>query len=190
MGTPDSNERVTAVTGAVLFVLLGLIGLTVLSVRSLLPQHLFLGFLLIPPLGLKMASTGYRFARYYLGDPAFRAAGPPPLALRVLAPFVVLSTIGLFVTGLELWLFGLRFGSIWVAAHKVMFLIWLPATAIHVLSYLGKSTDAVAKELSTADAGAFSRRSLVVGSLIAGIVLAVASLSYATPFIFFPEGSG
>jgi hypothetical protein len=190
VGTPDSNERVTAVTGAVLFVLLGLIGLTVLSVRSLLPQHLFLGFLLIPPLGLKMASTGYRFARYYLGDPAFRAAGPPPLALRLLAPFVVLSTVGVFVTGLELWLFGLRFGSIWVAAHKVMFLIWLPATAIHVLSYLGKSTDAVAKELSTADAGAFSRRSLVVGSLIAGIVLAVASLSYATPFIFFPEGSG
>ena len=85
-----ANERLTSLTGALLFVLLGLIGITVLNVRALLPQHLFLGFVLIPPLGLKMATTGYRFARYYLGDSAFRAAGPPHLALRLIAPIVVL----------------------------------------------------------------------------------------------------
>ena len=185
-----ANERLTSLTSALLFVLLGLIGITVLSVRELLPQHLFLGFVLIPPLALKMTSTGYRFARYYLGDPAFRAAGPPRLALRLLAPLIVLSTIGLFVTGLELWLFGLRFGSLWVAAHKLMFVIWLPATAIHVLSYVGRSTDAVTRELAARDERAMSRRALVVGSLIAGVVLALASLTYATPFIFFSEGSG
>jgi hypothetical protein len=184
----EANERLTALTGGLLFVLLGLIGITALSVRSLLPQHLLLGFALIPPLALKMASTGYRFARYYLGDPAYRQAGPPQWFLRVLAPIVVVATLGLFVTGLELWFFGLQFGSVWVAAHKVMFLVWLPATAIHVLAYVNKTSQAVAEEFSSPVADAFSRRSLVVGSLVAGAVLAAASLTYASPFIFFREG--
>src|SRR5436305_9445058 len=95
-----ANERLTALSSAVLFVLLGLIGITVLRVRGLLPQHLFLGFVLIPPLAVKMASTGYRFVRYYLGDAPYRRAGPPQLYLRLLAPVVVLSTIGVFVTRL------------------------------------------------------------------------------------------
>src|SRR5579864_6619169 len=107
----EVNERLTALTGGVLFVLLGLIGITILSVRSLLPQHFLLGFLLIPPLGLKMASTGYRFMRYYLGDADYRRAGPPQPYLRLLAPLVVVTTLAVFATGLELWLFGLRFGS-------------------------------------------------------------------------------
>ncbi|HZQ48773.1 MAG TPA: hypothetical protein VFB69_00500 [Candidatus Dormibacteraeota bacterium] len=184
------NERLTALTGAVLFVLLGLIGITVLRVRALLPQHLFLGFVLIPPLAVKIASTGYRFARYYLGDPAYRRAGPPQLFLRLLAPLVVLSTIGVFVTGLELWFFGLRFGSEWVALHKVTFLIWLPVTAIHVLAYLGKSTAAVGHEFSTPSGDALGRRSLVIGSLIAGLALALGSLLYASPFLFFGGDRG
>ncbi len=185
-----ANDRLTALTGAVLFVLLGLIGITILRVRALLPQHLFLGFVLIPPLAVKMASTGYRFARYYLGDPAYRRAGPPQLYLRLLAPIVVLSTIAVFVTGLELWFFGLRFGSEWVGLHKVTFLIWLPVTAIHVLAYLGKSTEAVGDEFSAPAGDALSRRSLVIGSLIAGLALGAASLLYASPFIFFGGDRG
>ena len=35
---------------------------------------------------------------------------------------------------------------------------------------------------------AFARRSLVIGSLVAGIAVAVASLFYASPFAFFGEG--
>jgi hypothetical protein len=183
-----ANERLTALTGGVLFVLLGLIGITVLNVRSLLPQHLLLGFALIPPLALKMASTGSRFVRYYVGDPAYRRAGPPQWFLRLLAPVVVLSTVGLFITGLELWFFGLQFGSVWVAAHKVMFMVWLPTTAIHVFAYLNKTSQAVADEFSSPAANPFARRSLVIGSIVAGAVLAAASLTYASPFIFFREG--
>jgi hypothetical protein len=183
------NERLTSTTGAVLFVLLGLIGITVLQVRALLPEHLLLGFALIPPLGLKMFSTGYRFVRYYTGDPAYRRAGPPRLMLRLIAPIVVISTLALFVTGLELWAFGLRFGSVWVAAHKLSFVIWLPFTLIHAFTYFDKSAGAVAAELSgkTQD-GVFAGRSLVVGSLVAGIVLALASLAYASPFVYFGSG--
>ena len=183
------NERLTSLTGAVLLVLLGLIGITVLQVRALLPEHLLLGFVLIPPLSLKMFSTGYRFVRYYAGDSLFRRAGPPRLMLRLIAPIVVLSTVALFATGLELWAFGLRFGSIWVAAHKLSFLIWLTFTLIHAFSYFDKSADAVATELSgKARDRALAPRSLVVGSLVAGIVLALASLAYASPFVYFGEG--
>ena len=46
-------------------------GITVISVKRLLPEHFFLGLLLIPPLALKTASTGYRFVRYYSGDPRY-----------------------------------------------------------------------------------------------------------------------
>jgi hypothetical protein len=183
------NERLTSITGAVLFVLLGLIGITVLQVRSLLPEHLILGFVLIPPLGLKMFSTGFRFVRYYSGDRLYRRAGPPRVMLRLIAPVVVLSTVALFATGLELWAFGLRFGSIWIAAHKLSFLIWLPFTLIHAFSYFNKSADAAAAALSArAPGGAFAPRSLVVGSLVAGIVLALASLAYASPFVYFGSG--
>jgi hypothetical protein len=183
-----ANQRLTALTGALLFVLLGLIGITVLSVRSLLPQHLLLGFGLIPPLALKMASTGYRFMRYYMGDPAYRVAGPPPLYLRLIAPLVVATTAAVFITGLELWFFGLRFGSVWIAAHKLSFLVWLPAIAVHLLGHLNRTSAAVAQELSAPAPGFAGRRSLVVGSLVAGAVLAAASLTYASPFIFFGEG--
>jgi hypothetical protein len=186
---PEANERLTSLTGGLLVVLLALMGVTVLSVRRLLPEHFLLGFLLIPPLALKMASTGYRFGRYYTGDPKYRSAGPPQLLMRLIAPIVVVSTVALFATGIELWLFGLRFGSIWVEAHKLTFMVWLPATGAHVLSHLGRTSQAAADELSSASpANAITRRSLVVGSLITGVALALASLTYSTPFIFFRDG--
>jgi hypothetical protein len=184
-----ANKRLTALTGGLLFLLLALMGVTVLSVRRLLPEHLLIGFLLIPPLALKMASTGYRFARYYSGDPEYRRAGPPQLLMRLIAPIVVISTVAIFATGIELWLFGLRFGSVWVEAHKLSFAIWLPATAVHVLGHLNRTAQAAADEISASRSGsAITRRSLVVGSLIAGVALAAASLTYATPFIFFRDG--
>jgi hypothetical protein len=184
----QANERITSLTGALLVVLLTMIGVTVFSVRSLLPEHFFLGFVLIPPLLLKMASTGYRFVRYYTGNPSYRRAGPPPLLLRLIAPIVVITTVVLFATGLELWLFGLRFGSDWIEAHRLSFFIWLPATAIHVLGHLGRTGEATVEEFkSGAIDRTLTRRSLVVGSLLTGIVLAIATLAYQSPFLFFRE---
>jgi hypothetical protein len=184
-----ANERLTALTGGLLLLLLALMGVTVLSVRRLLPEHFLLGFLLIPPLALKMASTGYRFVRYYAGDPQYRRAGPPELLMRLTAPIVVISTLAIFATGIELWLFGLSFGSIWVEAHKLSFYIWLPAAAVHILGHLSRTGQAAGEELSDSRSRtALTRRSLVVGSLVTGVVLAAASLTYATPFIFFRDG--
>jgi hypothetical protein len=184
-----ANERLTSLTGVLLLVLLALMGLTVFSVRRWLPEHFFLGFLLVPPLALKLASTGYRFGRYYTGDQQYQRAGPPQVLMRLLAPIVVISTVAIFATGIELWLFGLRFGSIWVEAHKLSFAIWLPATGAHVLGHLIRTSQAAVEEISVSrSASAITRRSLVFESLLPGVVLALASLTYATPFIFFRDG--
>ena len=184
-----ANERLTVLAGILLLVLLAAMLLTVTSVRRLLFEHFFLGLLLLPPIGLKMASTGWRFARYYMGDKKYRAAGPPVLWMRLLAPVVVVATIALFASGVELWAFGLRFGSGWVEIHKLSFAVWWPAVGLHVLGKLGQTLRGAKEELVSApDHSALSRRSLVVASLVAGAALALASLSYASPFIFFRDG--
>ena len=54
--------------GAILIVLLAVIGITILQLRQLIWVHLFLGLVLLGPITAKTASTGYRFARYYTRD--------------------------------------------------------------------------------------------------------------------------
>ena len=60
-GGPLGNELLTAVNSAVLLALLALEGLTIVFLRPLLTVHLFVGVLLLPPVLLKLGSTGYRF---------------------------------------------------------------------------------------------------------------------------------
>src|SRR5579872_3166612 len=81
-GGVDGNERLTAMTGVVLVVMLGALGLTIVRIGQLIWLHLFLGLLLMGPVLLKLASTGYRFLRYYARAAVYRAKGPPMLALR------------------------------------------------------------------------------------------------------------
>ncbi len=72
-GGTEGNEQLTAITGAILLVLLAVIGLTILRIHLLISVHLFVGLLLIGPVALKLGSTGYRFARHYsacVGTPA------------------------------------------------------------------------------------------------------------------------
>jgi hypothetical protein len=67
-------------------------------------------------------------------------------------------------------------------------MIWLPAVGVHVLWHLGRTAQAARDELASNRAvGELSRRGLVVGSLVAGVALAVATLSYHSPFTFFHE---
>src|SRR5207245_97846 len=86
------NERTTGLAGAVLLLLILVELVTVPILRALLAVHVFVGLLLAGPLAVKLASTGYRFVRYYRGSPAF-VRGPPRPALRVLAPLLVLTTL-------------------------------------------------------------------------------------------------
>jgi hypothetical protein len=108
--------------------------------------------------------------------------------MRVLGPVIVLLTVVLFATGVELWLFGLRFGLVWLALHHGSFVLWFLAILVHVVFYLQR-----AQQLTIADwrdhlRGAFTRRSLVAGSLVLGAALAIAMISFPTPFS--PAGGG
>src|ERR1700737_2831710 len=74
-GGTDGNEQLTAATGVLLIALLAVLGVTIVLIGQLIAVHLFLGLLLIGPVLLKMASTGYRFVRYYTQNPPYREKG-------------------------------------------------------------------------------------------------------------------
>ena len=84
------------------------------SLDSLLTPHIFVGVVLIPPILLKVATTGYRLVRYYRGSAPYVRRGPPPMLLRVLGPLLVLSTGALLGTGVALLVVGP--GDTWCAA--------------------------------------------------------------------------
>ncbi|HEX5266648.1 MAG TPA: hypothetical protein VFW24_07730, partial [Acidimicrobiales bacterium] len=132
----EANARLTSSTAVVLFVLLAVEGVTVLSARSLLTAHVFVGMLLIPPVLLKIGSTVYRFARYYQGHPAYRDKGPPPWLLRILGPAVVVLTLVMFGTGVGLMFVGTAGRDLLLTAHKASFVLWFLAMTVHVLGHL------------------------------------------------------
>jgi hypothetical protein len=53
---------------------------------------------------LKIAGTGWRFARYYTRNQAYRMKGAPELVMRVLARLLVVMTIVLFGSGVAMGL--------------------------------------------------------------------------------------
>jgi len=179
----EANARLTGYVGVVLAVLLAAELVTGLRFKQLLPAHAVIGFVLVPPVLLKLASVGYRFARYYTGDARYRAAGPPRLAMRLLGPVIVLLTVVVIATGIELWLFGYRFGFVWVPVHHFSAYLWFVTMAVHVVNYLRRAPELAAADWRDHLRGAFTRRSLVAGSLILGAALAIAMLPYPTPFI-------
>jgi len=81
----SGNERLTALAGAILLVLLLIELLTVMSLRALMSIHVAVGIGLAMPLTVKLASTGYRFLRYCTGSAGYVKRGPPSLPLRLLA---------------------------------------------------------------------------------------------------------
>jgi hypothetical protein len=178
-GSTTGNERLTATTGAVLLVLLAVIGLTLLQLRQLLSVHMFVGMLLIGPVALKLGSTGYRFARYYTRSPAYRHEGPPATPLRVIAPIVILSTIVVLATGVALLFAGPSPRDTLLPLHKDSFIVWVVFTGLHVLAYLPRIPAAVrsdyrhAAQLSGDVTGRSGRTLALAGALIGGVVLAV-----------------
>jgi hypothetical protein len=177
--SPDGNERLTSSTGLVLLVLLAVETLTTLVLGTYLNVHLFLGLLLLPPLALKLASTGWRFARYYTRDVDYVRAGPPRMLMRVLAPLLVASTLALFGTGVAMIVVGHRGGQL-RTLHTFSFVAWGVLIAVHVLAYLTRvlrdGTMDWRRSAVDVVAGVRSRRAVLVGALLAGVVLAAATL--------------
>ena len=148
-GGTEGNERLTVQTGALLIVLLAVLGVTIVRIGQLTWLHLFLGLLLLGPIALKLAVTGYRFARYYTGEREYVAKGPPFMPLRLLAPVVVASTLGVFATGVVLLAVGPDHRDPWMLLHKASFIIWIGATALHVLGHLPEMRRGLLADSST-----------------------------------------
>src|SRR6478735_8033495 len=98
LGGTTGNRLLTSFNGLVLAVLLAAEGVTILWMGDLRTEHMFIGLVLIGPVVLKLASTGYRFARYYTHASPYVAQGPPVLPLRVLAPVLVITTLLVFAS--------------------------------------------------------------------------------------------
>jgi len=146
LGGAEGNERLTALTGTVLLVLLAAEGVTILSLGRLLTLHFFIGMMLLGPVALKAGSTVYRFARYYAGSAPYRRKGPPALMLRLLGPLVLASTAGVFGTGVALAFAGPGNGP-WLFLHKASFAVWFCVMTVHVLAYLPRLPRLLTAEL-------------------------------------------
>jgi hypothetical protein len=181
---PERNARLTALTGAALLVLLAVEGVTLLSLRTLLSWHIFVGVLVVPVVALKLGSTGYRFFRYYTRRPDYVQAGPPTLLLRLLGPVVVLTTVALLATGIALIVVGPGRGIV-LNLHKASFIVWLAALGAHVLGHLARLQDALRGDLRSRDPLGGSRwRLLLVATAVAiGAIAAVASYPQAAAWL-------
>ena len=161
-------------------VLLAAEGVTILQVRGLLSAHVFIGMLLIPPVLVKLASTGWRFARYYTGTPAYVRKGPPAPLLRLLGPAVVVLTVAVFASGVALVLAPSAAGGRLLLIHKASFVLWFAVTAIHVLGHLLETARLARldwlRRTRRQVTGAAARQWLLVGSLVVGAVLGAAML--------------
>jgi len=176
---PAGNERLTAMTGAVLLVLFIAECLTLLNIGNLLTLHVFLGMLLLGPVGLKIGSTLWRFTRYYTGSAAYVRKGPPAPLQRVTGPFVILTTVAVLGTGVMLIVEGNGPGGWnWIQLHHMSFLLWAVVMVIHLASYVPKLPRMLsgradhARHLLAAPA---TRWLLLCGSLAAGLGLALAT---------------
>jgi hypothetical protein len=177
-GGTNGNEQLTAVVGVILLVLFAVLGVTIIWIGQLLWLHLFLGVVLVSPVALKLASTGYRFTRYYTSNPAYKRKGPPHPLMRILGPFVILTTFGVFFTGLLLLIEGPGAGSTVRLLHKVTFFVWLGVVGVHVLWHLRELPSAVRAvrlaEKRTRDLpGSQGRGLALLVALVAGLVLAL-----------------
>jgi len=188
---PDGNERLTAAVGVILVVLTLIeIATLLLGLHTFLSWHVFVGLVLVPPVAVKLATTGWRFARYYSRNEVYREKGPPQLLMRLLAPILVAATIVLFGSGI---LMGVTHGEALRIArrlHGPSSVVWLIALGLHVLVYTPRAFHAIAGDLAArsraAVEGAKLRASVVAVALVAGAVVGLATLPAQHDWLHLP----
>lgn len=186
-GGPAGNARLTAWLGLVLLALFLVETATLLDLQGLIDVHLLVGGALVALALFKTGTTGWRIVRYYLGSTAYRQAGPPPLALRLLGPLVVLTSLALLGTGLALTAVGrdagrnsfftfAGFGVSTLTLHQGAFAAWLVITGLHVLGRTMSSWQLVRRRRRTAARlpGRRARATVIALSLARSAVVGVA----------------
>jgi hypothetical protein len=178
----EGNARLTGLAATLLFVALAVEGVTILRVRELLSVHVFVGMVVGALILLKLGSTGYRFARYYAGRPAYVERGAPAPVLRWIGPFVVLTSIAVVVTGIVLISSGRGARDPWLGLHKASFIVWIVLMAVHVLGHLRETAQLTASELGAQQApavpGRAARLALAALTIAVGSAAGAAALSW------------
>jgi hypothetical protein len=176
LGGPEGNARLTGMTAAVLLVLLAAEGATLLQLHSLITPHVVIGMVLVPFVVVKLSTTGWRMAKYYLGAAPYRERGAPPMLLRLLGPVVVAVTVAVFASGIALLLVPHSMRQTMFFLHKVTFILWFGAMTVHVLGHVVDTS-----RLAPADFVARTRRQVrgagvrmwtLAATLVVGVVLA------------------
>lgn len=173
------NARLTALTGLALLIMLIVEVATLSSLHANLSIHVFVGLMLIPVVGLKLLSTGWRFASYYRGEERYRHAGPPPWTLRLLAPLLVAATTLLLASGVALVALPHKWGQVFLGLHKASFALFLLLIGAHLLGHLGRIFGYLGGELLNKPRIAKRRGRLlaVFASMIAGAAIAALCLA-------------
>jgi hypothetical protein len=173
---PDGNERLTETVGALLLVPIAVELATVLfGVHTYMSVHVFVGFLLIPVVLLKLGSTGWRFVRYYTKNREYVSQGPPQLVMRVLAPVFVAATIVLFGSGVAMGFFHGRNLSIVRQLHGPSAVVWSVLLGLHVLVYLRRALMGTAAEGRRPPVSGIKARTVaLLASVAVGLVVSAA----------------
>jgi hypothetical protein len=95
------------------------------------------------------------------------------LLLRALGPFVVVSTLVVFASGIVLLELGPADRGLWVGVHKASFILWLGFMGLHVLGHLWELPGSLAG-MSGQSPGLAGRWIAIGGALVAGLVIAIA----------------
>jgi hypothetical protein len=184
----EGNARLTAMTGALLFVLLAAEGLTIVRIGPLLKVHVFLGALIVPPVVVKLGATIYRFGRYYSRSPGYRRKGPPPLLLRLLGPALVVLTVVLFASGILLLFVGAQDRAAMLLLHRASFILWFAVMSVHVVGHFVDVVRRAPRDFQPSmrqrGYGSALRQLVLVGALAAGGPLGATLLGRAGHYYF------
>ena len=189
---PRGNERLTAAVAVALLLVLAAEGATLVVIREAVVLHIFLGMVLLSLTAVKLASTGYRVARYYLGSRPYLRRGPPAIIPRLLGPAVAGLTVALLVTGVVLVLIPAG-PSLLLTLHKVVFVLWFSAMTVHVLIHLSDLPGPGLADWRPGAArlvGGAGRRAALGAGLATGLVLGLAFLPASAGWAHYLAGGG
>lgn len=181
----EGNERLTAWAGAALLLGFAAELFTLLDIRWYLTWHLMVGYALLVPVALKLASTGYRIVRYYTGDPAFRRQGPPAWPLRILGPVLVVLTGAVLATGVAL-MFSDTYHHQLETLHEQSFWAWLVAASAHLVAHLWRLPRLLLADVlgrGTPRSDAVRRIAVSVGAGVAGLAFGALLLPWISDWV-------
>ena len=182
----------TAAVGLLVIVpVLVVIATILLGVHTFMSVHVFFGLALIPVVLLKLASTGWRFARYYTRSREYVEFGPPQIVMRMLAPLFVAATVVLFGSGVAM---GVSSGHALQLArrlHGPASVIWLLLLGLHVLVYLPRALRSAGADTSLVKRppvrGLTARALAVTAALVCGVAIGTATVSAQHRWVDLPR---